>query len=221
MHDKVGTFARIAFPVDCKLILYGVSGGVLLGLIALFTRSTEEATALGIALAVSVSIGGWLGINLWLLTRRLFRSWSASLANRLEALAPIAENTDTLAESGNMVGIESVLFSLVPGGFAIAISAAMLMVIDLQVDLFTKWAFIPTLFTGLGYALSGLAVQGWYLWRDSRRVARLERQLESAEAVAPVTLQTPRLELAISRANSIVCKLTGVGCSAGDETAMV
>lgn len=218
MHGKVWTFARLAIPIDFKLILYGVSGGVLAGLVALFTRSTEEATAIGIAAAVSLCLGCWLGINLWLLTLRVFRLWSTSLTKRLAALEsrvePIADDADVPAGAGNVVA-----FSLVPGGFAIAISGAILTVIDLRVDLFTAWAFVPTLFVGLSYALAGLAVQCFYLWRDSRRVARLERRLESAEAVAPITLQTPRLERAISKASSIVCKLTGIGCPAGDGSA--
>ena len=224
MHGKVWTFARLAIPIDFRLILYGVSGGVLMGMVALFTKSTEEATALGIALAVSVSIGGWLGINLWLMTLRVLRLWSASLTKRLEdlgsRLTPITDDADAPAGAGNVVSIQSVFCSLVPGGFAVAISGAILSVIDLQVDLFTEWAFIPTLFIGLGYAFLGLAVQCWYLWQDSRLVARLERRLESTDAATPVTLQTPRLERAISKAGTIVCKLTGVGCPAGDETAM-
>ena len=219
MHGKVWTFARLAIPIDFRLIIYGVCGGVLTGLGALLTRSTEEATAVGIAVSVSISVGCWLGINLWLMTLRVLRFWSASLTKRLAALesrlTPIADDADAPAGGGNVVA-----FSLVPGGFAIAISTAMLTVIDLQVDLFTEWAFIPSLFIGLCYALSGLAVQCWYLWQDSRRVARLERRLESAEVVAPITLQTPRLERAISKASSIVCKLTGVGCQSVGETAM-
>ncbi len=224
MHGKVWTFARLAMPIDFRLILWGVSGGVIVGLVALFTRSPEEATAVGIAGAVSFSLGCWLGINLWLMTLRAFRLWSASLTRRLEALesrlTPIADDADAPAGAGNVVAIENVFFGLVPGGFVLAIGMIMLMVIDLRVDLFTGWAFVPSLFIGLGYSLLGLAGQCWYLWQDSRRVARLERRLESAETVAPVTLQTPRLERAISKAGAIICKLTGVGCQSGDETAM-
>ena len=224
MAGRFWKCARLAIPVDLKLIFYGVTGGVLLGLVALFTRSTEEATAVGIALAVSLAVGGWLGINLWLMTLRVLRLWSASLTKRLAALesnmTPIADDADALDESGDVVAVKSVLFSLVPGGFGVAICAAILTVIDLRVDIFTAWAFIPMLVIGLGYALSGLAVQCWYLWRDTRRVALRECRLGSEEAVGPVALQTPRLELAISKASAIVCKLTGVGCAAGDEAGM-
>ena len=218
MHGKAWTFARLAIPIDFKLILYGVSGGVLTGLGALLTRSTEEATAVGIAASVSISVGFWLGINLWLMTLRVLRFWSASLTKRLAALesrlTAIADDSDAPAGAGNVVA-----FGLVPAGFAMASIGAILAIIDLQVGIYGTIAYVPSLCVGLGYALSGLAVQCWYLWRDSRRVARLERRLESAEVVAPITLQTPRIERAISKANSIVCKLTGVGCPAGDETA--
>ena len=218
MHGKVWTFARLAIPIDFRLIIYGVCGGVLTGLGALLTRSTEEATAVGIAASVSISVGFWLGINLWLMTLRVLRFWSASLTKRLAALESrltlVPDDADTPDGAGNVVA-----FSFVPGGLGVAISAAILTVIDLQVDLVAVWAIIPSLFIGLVCALSGLAVQCWYLWRDTRHVARLERRLESAEVVTPITLQTPRLERAISKANSIVCKLTGVGCPASDETA--
>ena len=223
MHGKVWTFARLAIPIDLRLILYGVSGGVLAGLLALFTESTEEATAIGIALAVSFSIGCWLGINLWLLTLRAFRLWSASLTKRLAALeskrTAIADDADAPAAAGNLVVIASALFSLVPGGFAVVISNAIFAIIGLQVDIYGPMAYVPLMCVGLGCALLGLAVQCFYLWQDSRCVARLEHQLESAEVVAPVTLQTPQLERAIGKAGAIVCKLTGVGCQSGDETA--
>ena len=223
MHGKIWTFPRLAIPIDFRLILYGVGAGVFAGLVSLLTESAEVATGRGIAVAVSFSLGAWFGINLWLLTLRAFRLWSVPLTKRFEALEssgmPITKNTDVSAGSRNAATIESVLFGLVPGGFGLTIYSAVLAVIDLQVDIYSAMAYVPWLCLGIVYVFLGIAGQCWYLWRDSRRVARLERRLESAETVAPITLQTPRLERAISKANSIVCKLTGVGCPAGDETA--
>lgn len=224
MYGKVWAFARLAIPVDLKLILYGVGGGVLAGLIALFTRSAEEATAIGIAAAVSLCLGCWLGINLWLLTLRPFRLWSASLIKRLEALepkpAPTAQDGPAYANNAKASIIEGIFFGLVPAGFSTAGMGAIFAIIDLRVGIYGPMGYVPSLCAGLGYALLGLAGQSFYLWRDSRRVARLERRLESVEAMIPVTLQTPRLERAIRKAGSVVCKLTGVGCQSGDETAM-
>ena len=211
----------MAIPIDFRLILYGVCLGLFAGLVALFTRSTEEATAIGIAAAVSACLGCWLGINLWLLTLRAFRVWAVSLTKRLAALesrmTPIAENGP--AGDVNASIIEIIFFGLVPAGFSIASVGAISAIIDLQVGIYGPIAYVPLLCVGVGYALLGLAGQSFYLWRDARRVARLERRLESLEAAAPVTLQTPRLERATSKAGAIVCKLTGVGCPAGDETA--
>lgn len=224
MHSKVWTFARLAIPIDFRLILYGVGMGMLMALVNLLVESAELATGRGIATAVSCSLGLWLGINLWLFTLRVFRLWSASLTKRLEALESnmilIAGDTDMPAKASRVTTIESILFGLVPGGFGITIYSAVLAVIDLQVDIYGAMAYVPHLCLGIAYSSLGIAVQCWYLWRDSRRVARLERRLESAGAVAPVTLQTPRLERAISKASTIVCKLTGLGCQSGDETAM-
>ena len=147
-----------------------------------------------------------------------------SLTERLDAqganFASVDDDADTPAGASSAATIESVLFGLVPVGFVFAIYSAIMAVIDLQVDIYGAMAYVPHLCLGIAYSSLGIAVQCWYLWRDSRRVARLERRLESAEAVAPVILQTPRLERAISKASSIVCKLTGVGCQSGDETAM-
>ena len=223
MHGRVWTFARSAVPIDCRLILYGVGMGLLMALVSLLVESAELATGRGIATAVSCSLGLWLGINLWLFTLRVFRIWSASLTKRLEALdsnmMPIPGDTDMPANTSRASTIESVLFGLVPGGFGMTIYSTVLAGIDLQVDIYSAMAYVPCLCLGIGYVLLGLAGQSFYLWRDSRRVARLQRRLESAEAVAPVTLQTPRLERAISKAGVIVCKLTGVGCQTGDYTA--
>lgn len=223
MHGKVWTFARLAIPIDFRLILWGVGTGVLVALLSLLVESAELATGRGIATAVSCSLGLWLGINLWLLTLRVFRLWSASLTKRLEALEssmmPVADDTDMPAGASNAATIESVLFGLVPGGFGLTIYSAVLAVIDLQADIYSAMAYVPYLCLGIVYVFLGIAGQCWYLWRDTRRVARLERRLESAEAVAPITLQTLRLERAIGKASSIVCKLTGVGCSAKDYTA--
>jgi len=223
MHSKVWTFARLAMPIDFKLILYGVSLGVLIGLLGLPAETPEVATAFGIAAAVSFCLGCWLGINLWLLTLRAFRLWSVSLIKRLEALerkpAPVAEDGPDRTSNVKVSIIEIIFFSLVPAGFSMAGIAAIFAIIDLQVDIYDPRAYVPSLCVGLGYALLGLAGQSFYLWRDSRRVAWLERPLESAEVVTPVTLHTPRLERAISKANSIVYKLTGVGCQSGDYTA--
>ena len=222
MHGKVWTFARLAIPIDLRLILYGVGMGMLMALFNLLVESAELAAGRGIATAVSCSLGLWLGINLWLFTLRVFRLWSASLTKRLEALEsntmPIAGDTDLPAKASRATTIESVLFGLVPGGFGITTYSAVLAVIDSQVDIYSAMAYVPCLCLGIVYVLLGIAGQCWYLWRDSRRVARLERRPESAEAVAPVTLQTPRLERAISKAGIIVCKLTGVGCQANDYT---
>lgn len=223
MHGKAWTLARLAIPIDFRVLLYGVAVGVFAGLISLFAESAELATGRGIATAVSCSLGLWLGINLWLFTLRVFRLWSASLTKRFEALEsnmiPIADDTDTPAKASRATTIESVLFGLVPGGFGIIIYSAVLAVIDLQVDIYSAVAYVPYLCLGFVYVLLGIAAQCWYLWQDSRRVARLERRLESAEAVTPVRLQTPRLERAIGKAGAVVCKLTGVGCQASDYTA--
>ena len=223
MQGKAWTFARWVIPVEFKLIAFGVSIGVLVGLVGLRTETLEVATAMGLAASVSLCLGCWLGINLWLLTLRAFKLWSVSLKKRLEALdpklAPIAEDTPARARNVNLSIIEIIFFGLVPAGFSMASIGAIFAIIDLQVDIYGTMAYVPSLCVGLGYALLGLAGQSFYLWRDSRRVARLERRLKSAEVTAPVILQTPRLERAISKASSIVCKLTGVGCPASDETA--
>ena len=227
MYGKAWTITRLVIPVEFKLIIFGVSIGVLTGLVGLRTETPEIATAWGLAASVSLCLGCWLGINLWLLTLRIFGLWSVSLMKRLEALkpklVPTAEDTSAGAGSVNISIIEiiffSLVFSLVPAGFSAATIGAIFAIIDLRVDLYGAMAYVPSLCVGLGCALLGLAGQSLYLWRDTRRVARLERRLESLEATAPVTLQTPRLERAISKATSIVCKLTGVGCLAGDKTA--
>ena len=222
MHGKIWTFARLAIPIDFRLVLYGVSIGVLIGLFGLRTDTPEVATALGIAAAVSFCMGCWLGINLWLLTLRAFRFWSVSLKKRLEDLDPklVLISVDRPARAGtvNVSIIEIIFFGLVPAGFSMASIGAIFAIIDLQVDIYGPMGYLPSLCVGLGYALLGLAGQSFYLWRDTRRVARLEQRLESAEAAAPVTLQTPRLERAISKAGAVVCKLTGVGCPAHDYT---
>lgn len=224
MHSKIWTFARLAIPIDFRLILWGVGMGLIVALVNLLMESAELATGRGIATAVSCSLGLWLGINLWLLTLRVFRIWSASLAKRLEALESnamqIADDRDLPSGAGSTVNIQSVLFGLVPGGFGIAVYSVVLAIIDLQVDIYSPIGYVPYLCLGVVYVFLGIAGQCWYLWQDSRRVARLERRLESLEAVAPITLQTPRLERAISKASAIVCKLTGVGCQSGDETAI-
>ena len=227
MYGKAWTITRLVIPAEFRLIVFGVSIGILTGLLGLRTETPEVATAWGIAASVSLCLGCWLGTNLWLLTQRVFRLWSVSLMKRLETLESkpvlIAEGTPAGSGRLNISIIEIIFFglviSLVPAGFSTAAIGAIFAIIDLRVDLYGAMAYVPSLCVGLGCALLGLAGQSLYLWRDTRRVARLERSLGSAEAVAPITLQAPRLERAISKASSIVCKLTGVGCPAGDETA--
>lgn len=222
MYSKAWTITRLFIPVEFRLIIFGVSIGVLTGLLGLRTETPEVATAWGLAASVSLCLGCWLGTNLWLLTLRVFRLWSVSLMKRLEdlepKLAPTAEDTQDGTSIVNVSIIEIIFFSLVPAGLSAATIGAIFAIIDLRVDLYGAMAYVPSLCVGLGCALLGLAGQSFYLWQDTRRVARLERRLESAEMVAPVTLQTPRLERAISKASSIVCKLTGVGCPAKDYT---
>ena len=227
MHGKVWTFARLAIPIDFRLILWGVIMGILAALISLLTESAELATGRGIAVAVSASIGCWLGVKLSLLTSQVFMLWMVGVMKRVEVLESrlpsdaedegMPVKTDKAATG---TAIEGFLLGLFPLGFALAIISTILAVIDLQVDIgYGAAAYITPFCVGLGYALLMLARLSFCMWQITRHLAHLESRMDSGESVLSITQQTHRFELAISKAGAIVCKLTGVGCPASDYTA--
>ena len=223
MYRKILTTARGASPIEGRLVICGVGTGLIAGLMALPATSVETATARGIAVSVSVALGSWLGIKLWLLTLSIFKGWRASLDRRIEALTLRLELAtgqpagQKPLESGNSDRAHTIwwLFAgAVPFGFTYAMNGAVLAAIDLRVSIYDSPVDAPLLLimmlSGFGIALSGLAGKCLYLWQVARDMARLERRLDSVTSVAPITLQTHRLDHAIDSVSYFVCKLAGV-----------
>ncbi len=222
MYRKILTTARGASPIEGRLVICGVGSGLIVGLMALPATSVETATAKGIAMSVSVALGSWLGIKLWLLTLSIFKGWRASLDRRIEALTlrfelaagqPAGQKPLESGNSDRPHPIWWLFAGAVPFGFMYAMSAAVLAAIDLRVNIYGSPVYGPLMLimlSGFGIALSGLAGKCFYFWQVARDMARLERHLDSATSVAPITLQTHRLDHAIDSVSYFVCKLAGV-----------
>ena len=71
--------------VEIHLVAVGVVTGLIVGAFRL-GESADEATAIGIATCCSVTVGMWLGFNLYLLVARGYTDWIATIRKRIAAI---------------------------------------------------------------------------------------------------------------------------------------
>ena len=128
----------------------GVGTGLIVGLMAWincpqYIRERRLPPRLGIAMSVSVALGSWLGIKLWLLTLSIFKGWRASLDRRIEALTlrielatgqPAGQKPIEAGNSDRAHTIWWLFAGAVPFGFTYAMGTAVAAVIDLRVDIY-------------------------------------------------------------------------------------
>ena len=216
MFSRVWTTAKKASPIDLRLVVYGLVAGLILGSLRL-GDSTEEATAIGIAAFIEISVGIWLGTKLSLLVLFLVEKRLTVIADRLSALesrlAPISQvirghETNRTDKSTGM-HIVKLCVNIAPLGILLFTVGAMTAIIDFRVDIHSAVIYFPVLATGVGLASLGLAGQFIFLWQTERRVTRAERRSDLITSTDPFILDTKQLGRTFNRTQSLVCRFAG------------
>ena len=224
MRNQLRSWAGKALPIDPRL----VAVGIVLGLAAdafWVDESVEMAKAVGIATGISVSVGSWLGLRLYLVTARLLISWIDAIRKQVADLEPQlmpAEcpiSTDD-RQNPHRPPVRHIVFISVyatPVGFVMVTTGAIGSILSTQLGSL----FVTALFTATLSSLSALAlvvaIQSWYLWRVQRQVASFQRRLTQVQPILPDALPTEILDNHIGRTARIVRRLTGISQTATEQ----
>ena len=185
-----------------------------------FAGDVESAAGVGIAVFISVTAGGFLGIRLWFLIMRAFRGWTFSLIRRSELLEQRISLLsgrlvpDDSPEQSPEAGFSAVKIYVASSLMGIALLTAefLLAVIETGVGIHGPVAYAPGLCAGFSLALLGIAGQSLELMLVSRSLTGLEQRLHAVEGTvaAPAAVLPRRMDDAIRTAQSWVCRITGV-----------
>lgn len=215
---------RSALPIPIPLLAVAVASGLAVGGLYL-GKSVDLATAVGIVVCISVSVGSWLGIRLYLAVAKFYTAWLdainrriADVASRLPPVSSISDGHNSQRPRGS-IALQLAANSIyaTPLCFAMFTGNAIMAALWAQID--PVGAILP-----LGVALSNfvalvfvIAIQSLYLWRLQRQVATLEQLLSRIDSVPPVALRIQVLNRNISRTARIVRRLTGISQTATEQ----
>lgn len=224
MRNQLRSWAGKALPIDPRLVAVGIVLGLAAGAFWV-DESVDMAKAVGIAVCISVSVGSWLGLRLYLVTARFFISWIDAIRKQVASLEPglmPAECPVSTCDRQNPhrpPARHIVLISVyaTPIGFVMVTTGAIGSILSTQLGSL----FVAALFTATLSSLSALvlvvAIQSWYLWRVQRQVASFQRRLPQVQPILPDTLPTEILNRNISRTARIVRRLTGISQTATEQ----
>ena len=215
---------RSALPIPIPLLAVAVASGLAVGALYL-GESVDLATAVGIAVCISVSVGSWLGLRLYLVTARFFISWIDAIGNRVASLesglmpAGLADRDKNYAKPRRSLALHIVIISAYanPLCFGMVTTGAIYTVLSTQLGYhFLAPRLMATLFS-LCILLIAIAIPSLYLWRLQRQVATLEQLLSRIDSVPPVVQRVQVMNRNISRTARIVRRLTGISQTATEQ----
>lgn len=215
---------RSALPIPIPLLAAAVASGLAVGALYL-GESVDLATAVGIAVCISVSVGSWLGIRLYLVVAKFYTAWLDAINRRIADVASRRPPVSSIADGHNSqrprgsIALQFAANSIyaTPLCFAMFTGNAIMAALWAQID--PVGAILP-----LGVALSNfvtlvfvIAIQSLYLWRLQRQVATLEQLLNRIDSVPPVVQRVQVLNRNIGRTARIVRRLTGISQTATEQ----
>ena len=219
---------KTIFPADFRLVLYGWAAGLMAGAIFLH-ESVELATGVGITLFLAVSVGGFLGIKLSFLIMRGFLVWIHSIGGRMHGLdsrLTQLTNSQERAELSQQppAGGFSIVKLLVAStviGVTITAQGAIVIFIELGVEMLGPLVYVPGLCVGLALALIGIGGQAVQLIIVDRGITQMEKELDAITLGnrAPVKVVPQHMDGAIKNTQSWVCKVTGVCEGSAEQVA--
>lgn len=206
--------------VDIRVVIYGVIGGLIMGATKL-GDSADQATALGLVVAIELSVGLWLGTKIWLLTLREFTKWLSkwtdSLEKRVVVMRTLLTRTAEVsrAEYPNRRGISVTTrlavwcIALTPIGIALLTIGAISLVMDSRLDIHSTAFYLPSLMIGATFAIAGLLPLCVRLFVIEYQVRRLENRLDTIESALQSLSWTDDLDKAYTWTHSLVAKIVG------------
>ena len=215
MFSQVWAAVNNAVPVDIRLIFYGAICGLVIGSLKL-GESIDEATALGIAVFVQVTIGVWSGLRLCRFWIQFVESRLNSLTGRLESLISQLNFGDGTVVDRNPVRPSSTWYIIVkwciymtPFWMVGITTGVILAAIDFRVNLATYDHYFMYTVASISLVVLCLVVQYINLWIMTRKVTRLEQHVNSGVPIKEFALHTDHLGSAFSNTDSFVYKVTG------------
>ncbi len=198
--------------VDIRVILYGVGLGLIVGATQL-GDSAERATALGLAAAIELSVGLWLGMKVWLVVSQLFRKWIASLRERVMKLE--SQTGTRFPDTPVPVRLTIWCIVLIPFGTTLFAFGSTVAIMDMGLSIHSTVSYLPNLIVGATLALIGIAMPCLDLLLIERDVRRLENKLDTTAKPAIRSLaSTNDLNRAYGWTNSVLGKLVGYKAAA-------
>lgn len=206
--------------VDIRVVIYGVIGGLIMGVTKL-GDSAEQATALGLVVAIELSVGIWLGTNIWLLALRSFVGWLSKWTDSLEkrVMAMKGRLTQTMETSGseylhrrgNSVTTRLAVWciALTPVGITLLTIGAISAVMDFRLDIHSAAFYLPSLIIGTMLAVAGLLPLCIRLFVIEYQVRGLENRLDTIESALRSLSWTDDLDKAYTWTYSLVAKVVG------------
>ncbi len=224
MCNLLWTLARKMMRVEIHVVVVGVVTGLIVGAFRL-GKSTDEATAIGIATCFSVTVGMWLGFNLYLLVARGYTDWIATIIERIAAiesrilpmLVAIEQEDNAQPRSSIIVRLVAYSFYATPPCFVMFTSSIIMATLRTQID---YSGFMENFAWALGSLIVlvvAAAIQCLYLLRLQLMVASIERRLNRAGLVPPITLRADVLYSNVSRTDWLVRRFGGVGKSVSER----
>lgn len=211
--------------VDIRVVIYGVIGGLIMGATRL-GDSVDQATALGLVVAIEISVGLWLGTKIWLLTLRAFTKWltrwTDSLEKRVVAMkslltrtteAPRAEYPDRRSNSVT-TRLAVWCIALTPIGIALLTIGAISAIMDIRFDIHSTVFYLPGLIIGATLAIAGLLPLCVRLFVIECQVRGLENRLDKIESALQSLSWTRDFEKADTWTRSLIAKVVGYRAAA-------
>lgn len=224
MRNQLRSWAGKALPIDPRLVAVGIVLGLAAGAFWV-DESVEMAKAVGIATGISVSVGSWLGIRLYLVITRFFISWIDAIGNWIASLESVLMPVGLPNQDGDYrkprcsMVLHIVLISVyaTPIGFVMVTIGAIGSILSTQLGSLFVTALFTTTLSSLSALVLVVAIQSWYLWRVQRQVASFQRRLPQVQPILPDALPTEILDNNISRTARIVRRLTGISQTAAEQ----
>lgn len=184
---------RLAIPVPIPLLAIGLVAGTISGALRL-GGSPDEATAAGIAVFFSVSIGLWLGAqgSAWLLHR--FIRWAEGVLERLNSLKRELESqglnmpssqTDQPRATKRQILIAVGIYAA-PLGLMGLCATGILVGLDMRVDILAFWTAGVPMLVSVALFVLGLAIQGVFRLYVELNVLAMQRLVDDADFRAQV-----------------------------------
>ena len=215
MNRQIWATVNKMSPVDLRLVLYGVVCGPLICSLRL-GESTEEATALGIAVFVQTTFGIWLGLKPCRFWIHIAENRLNSLTGRLDALISRLNLINRPAEdkySGRSSSIWSVIVRsciyITPFGMVSITVGAVSAAIDFRVNLYVYDLYFLEIIGGSLLVFLCVAIQYVDLWLTGRRLTRLEQYVDLGDPITKFALSNDQFGSAFSNMESFVYKVTG------------